>query len=56
MEDAAAAVESAMDRVLERGIADAGSGFGAARRRPQVGTAAMTQAVIDELGAPVGGA
>ena len=55
MEDAAAAVESAVDRVLERGLRtpDLASGLAEETR---VGTAAMTQAVIDELGAPSGGA
>jgi 3-isopropylmalate dehydrogenase len=55
MDHAAAAVESAMDRVLEQGLRtpDLASGR---TEETQVGTAAMTQAVIDELGAPVGGA
>jgi 3-isopropylmalate dehydrogenase len=55
MEDAAAAVESAMDRVLELGLRTPGLASGQAEETT-VGTAAMTQAVIDELGAPVGGA
>ena len=55
MEDAAAAVESAMDRVLEQGLRTPDLVSGQAEETP-VGTAAMTQAVIDELGAPVGGA
>ena len=55
MADAAAAVESAMDRVLEQGLRTADLVSGRAEEN-QVGTAAMTQAVIDELGAPVGGA
>jgi 3-isopropylmalate dehydrogenase len=55
MEELAAAVESAVDRVLERGFRtpDLASGFA---EETLVGTAAMTQAVIDELGAPTGGA
>ena len=55
MEDAAAAVESAMDRVLERGLRTPDLASGQAEETA-VGTDAMTQAVIDELGAPVGGA
>ena len=55
MEDAAAAVESAIDRVLERGLRTPDLASGHAEET-QVGTAAMTQAVIDELGAPTGGA
>jgi 3-isopropylmalate dehydrogenase len=55
MADAAAAVESAMDRVLEQGLRTADLFSGRAEEN-QVGTAAMTQAVIDELGAPIGGA
>jgi 3-isopropylmalate dehydrogenase len=55
MEEAAAAVESAMDRVLEHGLRTPDLASGKAEET-QVGTAAMTQAVIDELGAPVGGA
>jgi 3-isopropylmalate dehydrogenase len=55
MEDAAAAVESAMDRVLEQGLRTPDLASGQAEETT-VGTAAMTQAVIDELGAPVGGA
>jgi 3-isopropylmalate dehydrogenase len=55
IEDAAAAVESAMDRVLEQGLRTPDLTSGQAEET-QVGTAAMTQAVIDELGAPVGGA
>ena len=55
MEDAATAVESAMDRVLEQGLRTPDLASGQAEET-QVGTAAMTQAVIDELGAPVGGA
>jgi 3-isopropylmalate dehydrogenase len=55
MADAAAAVESAVDRVLEQGLRTADLFSGRAEEN-QVGTAAMTQAVIDELGAPLGGA
>jgi len=55
MEEAAAAVESALDRVLERGLRTPDLATGQAEET-RVGTAAMTQAVIDELGAPVGGA
>jgi len=55
MEDAAVAVESAMDRVLEQGLRTPDLASGQAEET-EVGTAAMTQAVIDELGAPVGGA
>jgi 3-isopropylmalate dehydrogenase len=55
MEDAATAVESAMDRVLEQGLRTPDLASGQVEET-QVGTAAMTQAVIDELGAPVGGA
>jgi 3-isopropylmalate dehydrogenase len=55
MEDAAVAVESAMDRVLEQGLRTPDLASGHAEET-EVGTAAMTQAVIDELGAPVGGA
>jgi isocitrate dehydrogenase (NAD+) len=55
MEDAATAVESAMDQVLEQGLRTPDLASGQAEET-QVGTAAMTQAVIDELGAPVGGA
>jgi 3-isopropylmalate dehydrogenase len=55
MEEAATAVESAMDRVLEQGLRTPDLVSGKAEET-QVGTAAMTQAVIDELGAPVGGA
>jgi 3-isopropylmalate dehydrogenase len=55
IEDAATAVESAMDRVLEQGLRTPDLISGQAEET-QVGTAAMTQAVIDELGAPVGGA
>ena len=55
MADAATAVESAMDRVLEQGLRTADLVSGRAEEN-QVGTAAMTQAVIDELGAPSGGA
>jgi 3-isopropylmalate dehydrogenase len=53
MEEAAAAVESAVDRVLEQGFRtpDLASGFA---EETKVGTAAMTRAVIDELGAPTG--
>ena len=53
MEEAAAAVESAMDRVLEQGLRTPDLASGHAEEN-QVGTAAMTQAVIDELGAPRG--
>ena len=53
MEELAAAVESAMDRVLERGLRTPDLASGLAEET-QVGTAAMTQAVIDELGAPTG--
>jgi 3-isopropylmalate dehydrogenase len=55
MEETAAAVESAVDRVLERGFRTPDLASGEAEET-QVGTAAMTQAVIDELGAPTGGA
>ncbi len=55
MEESAAAVESAVDRVLERGLRTPDLASGLAEET-QVGTAAMTQAVIDELGAPSGGA
>jgi 3-isopropylmalate dehydrogenase len=55
MEESAAAVESAVDRVLERGFRTPDLASGQAEET-QVGTAAMTQAVIDELGAPTGGA
>jgi 3-isopropylmalate dehydrogenase len=55
MEELAAAVESAVDRVLERGLRTPDLASGLAEET-QVGTAAMTQAVIDELGAPAGGA
>jgi len=55
MDHAAAAVESAMDRVLELGLRTFDLASGQAEET-RVGTAAMTQAVIDELGAPVGGA
>jgi isocitrate/isopropylmalate dehydrogenase len=55
MADAAAAVESAVDRVLEQGLRTADLVSGQAEET-EVGTAAMTQAVIDELGAPIGGA
>jgi 3-isopropylmalate dehydrogenase len=55
MDRAAAAVESAMDRVLQHGLRTPDLASGKAEET-QVGTAAMTQAVIDELGAPVGGA
>jgi 3-isopropylmalate dehydrogenase len=55
IEDAATAVESAMDRVLEQGLRTPDL-FSGQAEETQVGTAAMTQAVIDELGAPVGGA
>ncbi len=54
MEGEAAAVESAVDRVLERGLRTPDLAAGDAEEK--VGTAAMTQAVIDELGAPTGGA
>jgi 3-isopropylmalate dehydrogenase len=55
MEESAAAVESAVDRVLEQGLRTPDLASGDAEET-QVGTAAMTQAVIDELGAPTGGA
>ena len=55
MEEAASAVESAVDRVLERGLRTPDLASGLAEET-KVGTAAMTQAVIDELGAPTGGA
>jgi 3-isopropylmalate dehydrogenase len=55
MDDAATAVESAVDRVLEQGLRTPDLASGQAEET-RVGTAAMTQAVIDELGAPVGGA
>jgi 3-isopropylmalate dehydrogenase len=54
-EEAAAAVESALDGVLERGFRTPDLASGRVEET-QVGTAAMTQAVIDELGAPTGGA
>ena len=49
------ALHTAMDRVLEQGLRTPDLASGQAEETP-VGTAAMTQAVIDELGAPVGGA
>ena len=55
MEEVAASVESALDRVLELGFRTPDLASGLAEET-QVGTAAMTQAVIDELGAPTGGA
>jgi 3-isopropylmalate dehydrogenase len=55
MEESASAVESAVDRVLDRGLRTPDLVSGLAEET-QVGTAAMTQAVIDELGAPTGGA
>jgi 3-isopropylmalate dehydrogenase len=55
MEEVATAVESAVDRVLEQGLRTPDLASGLAEET-QVGTAAMTQAVIDELGAPTGGA
>jgi len=55
MEESAASVESAVDRVLERGLRTPDLAAGSAEET-RVGTAAMTQAVIDELGAPSGGA
>jgi 3-isopropylmalate dehydrogenase len=55
MEEAATAVESAVERVLEHGLRTPDLASGNAEET-HVGTAAMTQAVIDELGAPVGGA
>ena len=55
MEESAAAVESAVDRVLEQGLRTPDLASGHAEET-KVGTAAMTQAVIDELGAPSGGA
>jgi 3-isopropylmalate dehydrogenase len=55
MGEVASAVESAVDRVLEKGFRTADLASGQAEES-QVGTAAMTQAVIDELGAPSGGA
>jgi 3-isopropylmalate dehydrogenase len=55
MEESASAVESAVDRVLERGFRTPDLASGIAEET-HVGTAAMTQAVIDELGAPTGGA
>jgi 3-isopropylmalate dehydrogenase len=55
MDAAAAAVESAIDQVLKQGLRTADLVSGHAEET-LVGTAAMTQAVIDELGAPVGGA
>ena len=55
MEELATAVESAVDRVLERGLRTPDLASGHAEET-EVGTAAMTQAVIDELGAPTGGA
>jgi 3-isopropylmalate dehydrogenase len=51
MENAASAVESAIDRALERGLRtpDLASGDGAEK---EVGTAEMTKAVIEELADP----
>ena len=51
MEDAAAAVESAVDRVLERGLRTPDLASGHAEET-QVGTEEMTQAVIDGAGRP----
>jgi 3-isopropylmalate dehydrogenase len=50
MEDAAAAVESAVDRVLERGLRTPDLAAGRSEES-EVGTEEMTQAVLDELGA-----
>jgi 3-isopropylmalate dehydrogenase len=50
MENAATAVESAIDRVLERGLRTPDLATGNSEERA-VGTEEMTQAVIDELGA-----
>jgi 3-isopropylmalate dehydrogenase len=49
LEDAAAAVESALDRVLERGLRTPDLAAGHPGEE-QVGTEAMTAAVIEELG------
>jgi 3-isopropylmalate dehydrogenase len=68
MEEEAAAVESAIDRVLERGIRTPDLASGSVYRGPdeqgprmadlpeeiEVGTAEMTRAVLDELGSPKG--
>jgi 3-isopropylmalate dehydrogenase len=50
MEDAAAAVESALDRVLERGLRTPDLATDRSEEK-QVGTDEMTRAVIEELGA-----
>jgi 3-isopropylmalate dehydrogenase len=50
MEEAAASVESAVDRVLERGLRTPDLATGHSEERA-VGTEEMTRAVIDELGA-----
>jgi len=50
MENAATAVESAIDRVLVRGLRTPDLATGASEERA-VGTEEMTQAVLDELGA-----
>ena len=50
MEDAAAAVESAVDRVLQRGLRTPDLAAGHPEEQ-QVGTEEMTAAVIEELGA-----
>jgi 3-isopropylmalate dehydrogenase len=50
METAATAVESAVDRVLERGLRTADLATGRSEER-KVGTDEMTRAVVDELGA-----
>jgi 3-isopropylmalate dehydrogenase len=50
MEDAAAAVESALDRVLERGLRTPDLATDRSEEQ-KVGTGEMTRAVIEELGA-----
>jgi 3-isopropylmalate dehydrogenase len=52
-EDAAAAVESAVDRVLERGLRTPDLAGGASEEK-SVGTEEMTQAVLEELHAGAG--
>jgi isocitrate/isopropylmalate dehydrogenase len=49
MDAAASAVESAIDRVLERGLRTPDLASGRSEES-EVGTEEMTQAVIDELG------
>jgi 3-isopropylmalate dehydrogenase len=51
MEDAASAVESAIDRVLERGLRTPDLARGHSEEEQVVGTEEMTQAVMGELGA-----